>query len=511
MIRWQVVVTRRLVSLCLAAALCSCWTEGDLVHGAFTEDQWKHLQAQYTLPPGAIPACDATCTARARFGQQLFFEPRLSKNGTVACSTCHNPTAWYVDTRAGSAYSMGAEKPTPHNTMTLVNTALPRALYGWTGECADNSTVPPTPHDCLTPNDVVHYIALPRAMSSSAAIVGALIRNTPAYSMGYGAAFRSQPTDDATIQGNVERALDAYVHRLVSVGSPFDRFIADDDTALNASATRGFALFVGKAMCAECHAGPLLSDGKPHVTGVIDARLDGGRGGTGAFLSAPLRNVARTGPYMHNGSLNTLADVIWFYRQGGDASGFVGDKDPLMQPLDITDDEAADLEAFLRALTGTAIDPTLTTDTHTAMAAGCTAPNGNPGQSCPTGCQDLVTDPANCGACGNTCMTGSYCMGGMCTAPPPPPPPMCPMPTTSCGTMCFDLTIDPMHCGSCSNACAPNQVCNAGMCGPPACSPPQMLCGSSCVNTQTDPTNCGTCGTVCPANKPTCVLGSCHP
>lgn len=487
MIRWQVVVARRLVSLCLAASLAGCWTEGDLVHGAFTEDQWKHLQERYTLPPDLVPSCTGDCAIKAPFGQMLFFEPKLSgpwvkdANGNklyptakTSCATCHDPASskaagWYADTRADNAYSMGAVNPTPHNTISLVDTTLPRGLYGWTGECADKSTMPPTPHDCLTPTDVVHYIALPRAMQSDSSIIGLAIRNTPSYLMTYQTVFPGQGLDDATVQTNVEIALDKYLRRLISINAPFDRFIAGDDTALDAAATRGFALFVGKAMCAECHAGPLLSDGKLHVTGVIDAKLDGGRAGTGAFLTPPLRHVAETGPYMHNGSLKTLADVIWFYRQGGDASGFTGDKDPLMQPLDITDDEARDLEAFLRSLTGAPIVSAVRADTHAGsmMATSCTAPDGNPGEVCTNGCKDLVTDPANCGACGNTCMTGSYCMGAMCTAVPPPPPPMCPMPLTLCGMNCFDLSMDPL--------------------------------------------NCGMCGNVCPANKPTCTLGSCHP
>jgi cytochrome c peroxidase len=117
----------------------------------------------------------------------------------------------------------------------------------------------------------------------------------------------------------------------------------------------------------ECHRGSLFSDFKPHVTGVEQRGehapvTDGGHAGTGAFVTPALRNVGETGPYMHDGSLETLADVIWFYRQGGAATGYVGTKDPLIQPLEITDDEARDLEAFLGTLTGTPIDPTLTTD-----------------------------------------------------------------------------------------------------------------------------------------------------
>jgi cytochrome c peroxidase len=122
-------------------------------------------------------------------------------------------------------------------------------------------------------------------------------------------------------------------------------------------------------MCIECHRGPLFTDYRFHVTGVEQRgenapSIDPGPWpfGTGTFYTAPLRQISETGPYMHDGSLQTLADVIWFYRQGGAATGYVGEKDPLMQPLDITDDEARDLEAFLCALKGDDIAPQLTRD-----------------------------------------------------------------------------------------------------------------------------------------------------
>jgi cytochrome c peroxidase len=504
--------------LCLVAALAGCWTEGDLVHGAFTEDQWKHLQQDFSFRPGDEPVCNADCMRMSPFGQMMFFEPRLSNSAKVSCATCHNTQTskgpgWYVDTRADNAVSMGDSKATKRNTMTLVNVAYRRPLYGWSGECTDPATM--TLGDCASFNDIIHDIALPSAMNSTADTIYQTINLTPTYRMAYEMLFG--PLDSMKVQGNVERALDAYLTRLNSVDAPFDKFLGGNDEILDASATRGFAVFVGRGACSECHSGPMFTDHLPHVTGVTDTMGDKGRGKTGAFLTPSLRNTAQTSPYMHNGSLTTLTDVISFYNAGGNGDDYTGTKDPLMAPLDLTAEEQTDLAAFLHALTGTAIDVGLRKDTHvcviptgqmtvreatpcgdactdlasdpkncgscgtvcsiyqtcnaghciSAMPATCTASDGNPGQVCANGCKDLVTDPANCGGCGNTCMTGSFCMGGMCTAVPPPPPPMCPMPLTQCGMMCFDLSSDPM--------------------------------------------NCGTCGNVCPANKPTCTLGSCHP
>ncbi len=366
MIRWcHRVLARRLVCL-VAASVGGCWSEEPLIHDAFTADQWAQLQRDLEPPPyptrqqmcAGLQYCDLAAT----LGQKLFFDPRLSGTGTVSCATCHDardatktkPAAWFIDTRPNSSVSQSATGTTAHNTITVVNVHVgTRENLTWTGDCI----VEP----CQTPLNVVHDIALPKAMASDPSVVGNLIRTV--YLASYRQVF-GDPLGDVAVQYNVGLALDAYMWRLVSLDSPFDRFITGQDNAMDAAATRGFALFVGRAMCIECHSGQLLSDDALHVTGVIDGKGDTGHQGTGKFFTPPLRNVARTAPYMHNGSLATLADVIQFYRWGGAATGYAGDKDPLMAPLDITDDEAHDLEAFLHSLDGAAISSELRKDTH---------------------------------------------------------------------------------------------------------------------------------------------------
>lgn len=379
MIRWLWVLAQRLLSLCLVA-VGGCWADEPLVHGSFTPEQWAGLQEVFKQPDAPDPCAlidpvsgeklsDDECKAAATLGQQLFFEPRMSGPGTTSCATCHDPApdpspdddagGWYADTRAMNAVSVGASGTTKHNTISLVNVGIERELYTWIGDC--NGIEP-----CQTPTNVVHDIALPgpAAMDSNANVVACAIRIEPSYVTNFEAAFHLDPvTLPATIvEDYAELALDAYMRRLVSLASPFDRFIRGDDSALDEAQTRGFALFVGRAMCAECHRGGLLSDNQPHVTGVPGT--DMGFANTGAFLTPGLRNVDRTSPYMHDGSLGSLAKVIEFYRKGGAASGYVGDKDPLIAPLDITDDEAKDLEAFLHTLTGENIIGALRKDTH---------------------------------------------------------------------------------------------------------------------------------------------------
>lgn len=357
-----------------AAATGGCWSEEPLVNGAFTTEQWLHLQKKFAPPPAPDPdSCARSgydyspnlCRPAAQLGQQLFFEPALSGPGTTSCATCHDPVSsdenagWFVDLRPGSALSMGAKSMTGHNTITLVNVAVgDRDTFGWTGEC--------TGRPCTTPIVLLEDIALPNAMSSAPDIIGAAMR-TPAYAARYQQVFGSFGTN-TEIQRNVELALEAYMRRLVSLDAPFDAFILGDADAIDDSAKRGFALFVGRAMCAECHRGSLFSDDQFRVTGVTDDSDDKGRAGTGGYYTAGLRNVAMTSPYMHNGSVNTLAEVIDFYAWGGGTSRYHGTKDALLEPVDLDEQDRKDLEAFLCSLTGRPVAHALRQDTRDLKA-----------------------------------------------------------------------------------------------------------------------------------------------
>jgi cytochrome c peroxidase len=195
---------------------------------------------------------------------------------------------------------------------------------------------------------------------------------------------------------NYGKAIAAYVRLLVSGDAPFDRFVAGEPDAISLSARRGLKLFIGKAGCIDCHQGPLFDDddfhnlGIPqqgeHVPLIDNGRYDAVVGilasdfSTGSIysdelgavtLAAPegsmlgqfrtkgLRQVAMTAPYMHTGGFATLEDVIAFYNQGGGEADYVGDKDELLGPLDLSQSEIADLAAFLRTLTGEPVDPAL--------------------------------------------------------------------------------------------------------------------------------------------------------
>jgi cytochrome c peroxidase len=193
---------------------------------------------------------------------------------------------------------------------------------------------------------------------------------------------------------NVGKAFEAYERLLVSNDAPFDRYVAGDYAALTGSAKRGLKLFIGKAACDSCHQDRTFTDNDFHNTGVVQeaAPYDEGRFADvlriipsetfsgagiysddreagarkisgiaqlesmkGQFRTKSLRHVAQTAPYFHDGSVPTLEAVVRFYNAGGGTTGFPGTKDPLMVPLNLSEQEIADLVAFLESLTGTPV------------------------------------------------------------------------------------------------------------------------------------------------------------
>jgi cytochrome c peroxidase len=346
-----------------------CWSE-QLDH-SLSADQWAKLGSDLARPEVG-PRCKLgpSCATAATLGQELFFEPALSSTGAVSCATCHDPTRWFVDTRSANNVSFGAIAWTRRNSIGLVDITVKDAV------------AVPAAHDVFTWNGAyespgaVLELAITRAMNSDAANAAKVIRYNPLYSVQYTNALdRQGPSVSNTIVfANLEKAFAAYFDELRSGPSPFDAFLADQPAAISASAERGFEIFVGRGTCIECHHGSLLSDLEFHNTGVaqvgpnvlpVDLGLEDVTNSTfdaGRFLTPSLRNVAQTGPYMHDGSLATLTDVVEFYRSGGVGAGYAGVRDPRIVPLDLSDDDVRDLVAFLETLTGTPVDPALTRD-----------------------------------------------------------------------------------------------------------------------------------------------------
>ncbi|HEU0037147.1 MAG TPA: cytochrome c peroxidase [Kofleriaceae bacterium] len=409
---------KQAIWLSCVCVLAGCWAEDPLVDDTFTDEQWRVLQGM-KLPEAqpCPPELDGMrCDLAVQLGKQLFFERALSgpitisdpgalgasgEPGKIACRDCHDPQKFFVDTRSNpNQVSIGAGY-TKHNALGLVNLGYKSVV------AAQNCARPDADELCAvvfswngqysTAGGVLNLAALGKAaMNSSKPQLAQVVHDNADYLTAYVALFAGYPPVGGTCKpteqpchsvddvfANLSLVFDAYVRRLESsTPSRFDQYItgtlAGDRTtshrdALDEHERRGLAVFLGKAMCVECHRGPLLSDLQFHNTGVAQRgphvpALDGGLADfltdkpqyLGRFLTPPLRNVAATGPYMHAGQVGSLADVIEFYRRGGDPDGFSGLKDARIEPLEITDDEARDLEAFLRTLTGGPVPDSLT-------------------------------------------------------------------------------------------------------------------------------------------------------
>jgi cytochrome c peroxidase len=289
--------------------------------------------------PAAIPYPDDNpyTKSKAELGRALFFDPILSKDSARSCASCHNPRLSWGD---GLALAIGDKQAAlPLRSPTLLDVAWTPRL-GWDGKFRDLEAVAFGP------------ITSPANMNMPAAALVARLSGMPGYVKAFAAAFGPH----AITKRNIELALATFERSIVSGEAPFDRWVQGDDAAIDGAAKRGFALFNGKGRCAGCHDGFAFTDGSFHDIGVA-AESDIGRGRLfptsvklkHAFKTPTLRDVARRGPYMHDGSVATLEAVIDLYDRGGiDRPS----RSELIAPLGLSGGEKADLVAFLKTLTG---------------------------------------------------------------------------------------------------------------------------------------------------------------
>ncbi len=353
----------------LAGVCCVAGCTEPLIDGTFTQAEWDFAQ---TFRFDSLTPLEPHPDLVVRAGQELFFDARISgaitadgegalgaitETGKVACASCHDPAHWFVDTRSRPNASSLGTAWTKRNTISLVNSVY-LSTFTWDGAYSQ----------------LVDVLDLPvmsgAALHSTPALVADVVRT---YYSGLVDELGPTTGTDAELYRRAGEVLSAYEAQLRSGLAPLDRYLAGDPSAISDDAKRGLQVFMGRGMCSECHNGPLLTDQEFHNTGVEQhgthaPATDLGRGKVtgevldmGAFRTPMLRQIAETGPYMHTGELATLAEVIDFYRWGGMASGFSGTKDQRMLPLEIDDDDARALEAFLRTLTGDPVPAGLTT------------------------------------------------------------------------------------------------------------------------------------------------------
>jgi cytochrome c peroxidase len=274
--------------------------------------------------------------AKVELGRQLFEDARLSGDESLSCASCHPREMGYADSMRFSEGAGG--QPMPRHTPTLLNVAYYRYI-NWDGKFANVSEL------------VLGVLANPRNMNmQDENVLIARLEAVPEYRAEFRDVFGGPPT-----RQRVALAIDAYVRRLTTPNSPFDVYAAGDPKALTDAQKRGLVLFVGKADCAMCHRGPNFADDQFHALGITGTdtgrfKVTGVEADRDAFKTPTLRNVGMTAPYMHDGSMSTLREVIDFYNAGG---GGQRPKSPLLRKLDLTEREKADLEAFIESLTGT--------------------------------------------------------------------------------------------------------------------------------------------------------------
>ncbi len=290
-------------------------------------------------PPAPRAGAIEPGPAVVALGQQLFFDARVSRTGRVACASCHQPDHGFSDPLRFSPDADG--RPSPRHTPTIIG----RRFGDWQSWSGRNGSVE---DQILTEPNFAGAARLAR------------LGDITGYRRQFDTLFGGPPTPD-----RVAGAIAAYVRAVVSTDAPYDRFAAGDTSALTPAARRGLTLFSGRALCAVCHAGDQFTDEGFHNLGVgADgpspdpgrAEVYGNPADWGAFKTPTLRDVARRGPYMHDGSLPTLEAVVAFYDAGGIRNRGLSTQ---VRPLRLTPRDRRDLVAFLEALTGR-IDPALT-------------------------------------------------------------------------------------------------------------------------------------------------------
>jgi cytochrome c peroxidase len=302
--------------------------------GNVSDSAWRKAFAPQPAIP--YPQADPYSDAKAALGAALFFDPILSGSHTMSCESCHKPEMGWADHRSRAVGDK--HEPMALRSPTLIGVAWAERL-GWDGKFDDVEAV--ALRAMTTPGNM--DLPVQEALDRLAA--------NPAYVRRFTAVFGQGGITEA----HLAQALATYVRSITTPPAPFDRWVAGDDAAVSAAAKRGFALFTGKAGCANCHSGPSFTDYSFQDVG-IGKGDDIGRGRLFptskslryAFKVPSLRDAALRAPYMHDGSLPTLEAVINEYDQGGIDRPSRSSK---IRPLGLSPDEKSDLLAFLETLT----------------------------------------------------------------------------------------------------------------------------------------------------------------
>ena len=281
-------------------------------------------------------------TTKAELGKLLFFDPILSSDSTISCASCHRPDFAFADTSAVSIGVGGAKGN--RNTPSAMNVLLQRTFF-WDGRAGSLEEQALKPIE----NPIEMNLPLDKAV--------ARLRQSKTYNAWFKKIFNTEPT-----AANLATAIAAFERTLETSDSPFDDWkYSDKPDAVSEAAKRGFNVFNTKGKCSQCHFGADFASPEFRNIGTFNGKdfNDSGRAAItgkpadlGRFKIGPLRNIALTGPYMHNGMFKTLQEVIEFYDDTEKVIKNPLNKDSLLaKPLGLTTQEKSDLLAFLLSLT----------------------------------------------------------------------------------------------------------------------------------------------------------------
>jgi cytochrome c peroxidase len=283
-----------------------------------------------------IPKDNRLTDEKVRLGRKLFFDPVLSADGTVSCASCHQPDHGFAGpTRL--AIGIGG-KQTARNAPSLLNRAYGKSFF-WDGR------------EATLEAQALRPIESPHEMGATLPAVLGRLRKQKDYETQFAAAFPNGITAQ-----NLAKALASFERVLLTGDTRVDWFRAGDVEALNSSERHGLWLYESRGRCWRCHSGRNFTDEGFHNTGVSWGKkpVDLGRyevtrqeSDRGRFKTPTLRGLAATAPYMHDGSLQSLQEVVEFYNRGSERNPYL---DPAIAPLGLSEADIQDLVAFLRAL-----------------------------------------------------------------------------------------------------------------------------------------------------------------
>jgi cytochrome c peroxidase len=295
------------------------------------------------IPPGLdanrpVPKDNPLTEAKVQLGRKLFFDPILSADGSVSCASCHDPSHGFA---GSSRFGTGiGGKKTTRNVPSLLNRAYGTAFF-WDGR------------EQTLEAQALRPIDNPEEMGGTVADAVKRLQRHADYPGLFKAAYAEEVTP-----ANLGKALASFERVLLLGNSRVDRFRAGEVRVLSDGERHGLWLFESRGRCWRCHSGPNFSDERFHNTGVKWNKepIDLGRYAItkqetdrGRFKTPTLRGVAETAPYMHDGSMTTLEEVVEFYNQGGSKNQNL---DETIVPLGLSKNDVKDLVAFLKALSG---------------------------------------------------------------------------------------------------------------------------------------------------------------